>query len=94
MARLPAGVPSNGTKPTAKKRGPKPTGTKKERATFQLPPEILNRARDAVYWTPGATMAGLMEEALRLHLAKLEKNRGEPFPSRRGAVLKTGRPVK
>jgi class 3 adenylate cyclase len=40
-----------------------------------------------------ATMAALMEEALEAHLAKLEKQRGEPFP-RRGGAIHTGRPVK
>ncbi len=64
-----------------------------ERATFQLPANLVERARDAVYWTPGATMAGLVEAALSVHLGKLEKKRGEPFPERAGA-LRTGRPVK
>jgi hypothetical protein len=66
----------------------------KERVTFQLPAPIIERARDAVYWTPGLTMAALMEEALRTHLDGVEKKRGEPIPSRKGAALKTGRPVK
>ena len=65
----------------------------KERVTFQLPVDLIERARDAVYWTPGATMAALMETALTDHLAKLEKRRGQPF-ERRGGALKTGRPIK
>ena len=39
-----------------------------------------------------ATMAALMEEALEAHLAAREKQRGEPFP-RRGGALRTGRQV-
>ncbi len=65
----------------------------KERATFQLPVELIERTRNAVYWTPGATMAGIMEAALVTHMDRLEKKRGEAFPERTGA-LKTGRPIK
>jgi hypothetical protein len=65
----------------------------KERATCQLPVELTERVRDAVYWTPGATLAGFFEEALKRHLEHLEKKRGEPFPHRSGQ-LKTGRPIK
>lgn len=65
----------------------------KERVTFQLPVDLIERARDAVYWTPGATMAALMEAALTDHLAKLEERRGHPF-QRRGGALRTGRPIK
>jgi hypothetical protein len=35
-----------------------------------------------------------MEEALVAQLKRAEKKRGEPFPSRAGAALKTGRPIK
>ncbi len=65
----------------------------KERVTFQLPVELIERVRDAVYWTPGATMAALMEAALSDHLAKLEEHRERPF-ERRGGALRTGRPIK
>ena len=50
-------------------------------------------ARRYIYWTPGATLAALMEEALTSHLDRLEKKRGEPFAPRTGAI-KTGRPIK
>jgi hypothetical protein len=39
-------------------------------------------------------MASFMEEAPVAQLERAEKKRGEPFPSRAGAILKTGRPVK
>ena len=70
-----------------------PAKATKERITFQLPVSINERARDAVYWTPGLTMASLMEEAFVSHLPQTEKTRRTPFPSR-GAALKTGRLVK
>jgi len=72
---------------------PETVKTTKERVTFQLPPETIDRARNAVFWTPGATMAALMEEALSAYLDRLERKRGKPFPPRSSA-LRTGRPVK
>jgi hypothetical protein len=71
-----------------------PARPTKERVTFQLPVDLIERARDAVYWTPGLTMASFMEEALVAQLERTEKKRGTPFASRAGAALKTGRPVK
>ena len=65
----------------------------KERVTFKLDAELIERIRDAVYWTPGATMAAVIERAMIDHLAKLERERGSKFPRRSGAV-RTGRPIK
>ncbi len=68
---------------------------KKERTTFQLPVDLIERARNTVYWTPGLTLSALLTEGLTLAIQKREKrdNRGKPFPKRTGPV-KTGRPVK
>ena len=77
----------------AKNMPRKPERPRKQRVTFQLPAELIEKARDAVYFTPGLTMSGLVEAALRSELAKAEKKRRKPFPSRRGAILRTGRPV-
>jgi hypothetical protein len=67
--------------------------SEKERVTFHITKQLIEKARDAVYWTPGLTMAGLAELALRDALDKLEKKRGESFPNREGQ-LKYGRPIK
>lgn len=64
---------------------------KRERLTAQLPRELIERARNAVYWTPGLTLAGLTEAALEKFLNELEQ--GKPFPPRQ-RELKAGRPVK
>lgn len=71
-----------------------PARATKERVTFQLPTDLIEKARDVVFFSPGLTMASLMEDALLAQLERVEKKRGEPFPSRAGAALKTGRPVK
>lgn len=65
----------------------------KKRVTFHMPTDLIERTRNAVFWTSGATLAGLVEEAVAAHLDKLEKERGEPFPQRTGKI-KTGRPMK
>ena len=69
------------------------TSLKKERFTAHLPAEVIERARNAVYWTPRLTLAALVEEALENWINQLEAERGEPFPPRSGE-LKTGRPIK
>lgn len=71
-----------------------PARTQKTRATFHLPVELLEEARDVVYWVPGLTMANLTEEALRREIQRIKdaRNNGENFPSREGD-LKRGRPV-
>lgn len=71
-----------------------PAGVQKTRATFHLPVDVLEEARDVVYWVPGLTMANLTEEALRREIQRIKdvKNNGENFPTRE-SDLKRGRPV-
>jgi hypothetical protein len=54
---------------------------------------VLDRARDAAFWTPGASLSALIERGLRGEVARLEAERGEPFPPRRGP-LKPGPAVR
>ncbi len=69
------------------------TPLKRERLTAKLPVEVTERVRNAVYWTPGLTLAGLTETALSAYVDALEAERGEPFPQRQGQI-KLGRPIK
>jgi hypothetical protein len=59
--------------------------------TVSLPEDTLERMRDAAYWTPGSTMAGLITTALEDFLKILEMQNGHPFAPRLGA-LRPGRP--
>jgi hypothetical protein len=54
---------------------------------------VLDRARDAAFWTPGVSLSALIEQGLRGEVARLEAERGEPFPPRRGP-LKPGPAVR
>ena len=70
-----------------------PARTEKERLTVHVPVELINRLKNAVYWTPGLTLAGLAEEAFDRALEGLEKDQGGPFPQR-DQELRGGRPLK
>ncbi|MCX8103365.1 MAG: hypothetical protein N3E42_02840 [Candidatus Bipolaricaulota bacterium] len=80
--------------PTRRAEKPaRPSRVVKERLTVHLPVDLIDRIKNAVYWTPGLTLAGLAEEALAAAVARLERERGEPFPPRK-SELKGGRPLK
>lgn len=64
---------------------------KRQRLTVSLPTETIERMRDAVYWTPGTTIASLISNAVNDLVRQLESMRGEPF-STRLEELKPGRP--
>lgn len=59
------------------------TKRRKERFTVLLPPELIEWARDAVAATPGLTLSGLTEDAIRSTLLHLEAKRGQRFPARK-----------
>ena len=64
----------------------------KERLTIHLPVDLINRVKNAVYWTPGLTLAELGEVGLGHVVEKLERKRGEVFPMRE-RELSGGRPL-
>lgn len=88
----------NGTAPSAPKTSKdEPSKSKlsieKQRLTVPISQDVLEKVRNAVYWTPGLTIAGLTEEALVEAVHKMEKKRGEPFPKREKEIS-AGRPVR
>lgn len=64
---------------------------KRQRMTVSLPTDLLERTRDAAYWTSGTTMAGLISSAIEEFLHNLEIQNGRPF-SPRLHNLRPGRP--
>ena len=89
---LDALVPEHPVPRTRRKPTPPPK-VRKVRATFHLPQDLFERARDAVYWTPGLTLGSLCAAGLRAQITDLESKRGEAFPKRSGE-LTAGRPIK
>jgi hypothetical protein len=69
----------------------KARGITRKRLTVYLPLELLERARNTVYWSKGLTLAGLIEQALADSLNRKEEVNGKTFPQRL-EELKGGRP--
>lgn len=65
----------------------------KERLTVHLPKPLIDRVKNAVYWTPGLTLASLGQRALEAEVERMEQERGEMFPQR-ADELRGGRPMK
>ena len=61
------------------------------RLTVSLPSDLVDRLRDAVYWSPSLTLAWLIAQSLRTSLREMESLRQGPFPKRTNA-LRAGRP--
>ena len=77
-----------------KARGPALTAREmrdKERLTVLIRSDVLNRLRNAVFWTPGMTMTSIVERCISDAVSMLEQQRGSEFPQR-SEELKAGRP--
>jgi len=72
---------------------PSAVPVRKERLTVHLPVDLIERVKNAVYWTPGLTLAQLAAEALRQAIDAREAARGAPFPPREHN-LTVGRPLR
>jgi len=72
-------------------RRPSAVRLRKQRVTITLPLALLERLRNAVYWTGHATLARLIADALDIAVTKMEEANGRSFPQRL-APLKRGRP--
>lgn len=70
----------------------KPKPSKKQRITVQISVDVIERLKNAVYWTPGLTLASLAEDAFSKAVDQLEEEKEAPFPKRK-EELKTGRPI-
>ena len=69
-----------------------PIRLKRVRISAEISGAIANRIKNAVYWTPGMTMAGFIEEALAKAIENLEQEKGEKFSQREGRLV-GGRPM-
>ena len=80
---------ANVTSPSLAKESPEKP--RMVRLTVNLPSHLVEKMRDAVYWTPGLTLAWMIARAVRASLADLETIHQGPFP-RRLKPLSAGRP--
>ena len=65
---------------------------KRVRISAEISGDVANRIKNAVYWTPGMTMAGFIEESLGKAIKDLEEEKGEEFPQRERRLV-GGRPM-
>jgi hypothetical protein len=79
--------PANGTAASS----PSLSRARKQRVTITLPHSLLERLRNAVYWTGHGPLARLISEALDEAVSQMEQTNGQAFPQRL-APLKRGRP--
>ena len=61
-----------------------------QRVTVSLPKPLIERLRNAVYWTEDVPMAGLVAEAIKDIVTQMEEANGGVFPQR-VSPLKRGR---
>ena len=80
-----------GSSPSSKPSEPGQQQPRSVRLTVRLPGDLVDRLRDAVYWSPSLTLAWLIAQSLRTSLAEMESLRQGPFPRRTNA-LRAGRP--
>ncbi len=78
--------------PVQESEGPpgQPTPKDKEQISVSLPLELVERVRNAVYWTPGLTLTEFAALALENTVSLMEVLRGSRFPQRHRG-LKRGR---
>jgi hypothetical protein len=69
----------------------RPSKPRKQRVTITLPLTLLERLRNAVYWTGHGPLAQLISDALDEAVTHMEHANGQPFPQRL-SPLKRGRP--
>lgn len=74
-----------------KKTETEPRQPRMVRLTVNLPSNLVEQMRDAVYWTPGLTLAWMVARSVRASLNELETVNQGPFP-RRAKPLRAGRP--
>lgn len=71
----------------------RPLNPSKERLTVSISAEVVDRLRNAVYWTEGATIASLVESCIVHTVNAMEEKRGKTFAPR-SSPLRVGRPPK
>jgi hypothetical protein len=62
-----------------------------QRVTIVLPTTLIERLRNAIYWTEQCTMARVIADAIHDVVAEMEHTNGGTFPPRL-TPLKRGRP--
>jgi hypothetical protein len=65
--------------------------SRKKKNAFNLPDDLLERARDVAYWDRLA-LSELIREGLKREIGRRARQRGSKYPPRE-SQLKVGRPI-
>jgi hypothetical protein len=65
---------------------------RRSKVSAEVDYDVADRVKNAVYWTPGLTMARFIEKALEDAIDKLEEDRGGKFEARERELV-GGRPM-
>jgi post-segregation antitoxin (ccd killing protein) len=90
-----SGVDSRGGQYILYYRGGSATVATKTAISVRLDTELLERAKNAVFWTGrGLTISRILEQSLKQAVAALERehHEGEPFPPRTDELPYSPRP--
>lgn len=58
---------------------------RRSKVSAEIDYSVSERVKNAVYWTPGLTMARFIEKALEDAIEKLEEEKGGKFEAREGS---------
>ena len=70
-----------------------PEKTGKQKLTVHLESSLAERVKNAAYWNPKLTIAGIAEQGIRLAIERFEREHGGKYPPREGELV-GGRPIK
>ena len=70
-----------------------PERTGKQKLTVHLESSLAERVKNAAYWNPRLTIAGIAEQGIRLAIERFEREHGGKYPPREGELI-GGRPIK
>ncbi len=65
----------------------------KQKLTVHLESSLAERVKNAAYWNPRLTIAGIAEQGIRLAIERFEREHGGKYPPREGELI-GGRPIK
>ena len=65
----------------------------KQKLTVHLESSLAERVKNAAYWNPKLTIAGIAEQGIRLAIERFEREHGGKYPPREGELI-GGRPIK
>jgi len=85
--------PANGDRPrkaAAESVAPK---AGKQKLTVHLDAALAERVKNAAYWNPRLTIAGIAEQGIRSAIERCEREHGGQYPPREGQLV-GGRPIK